>query len=136
VYSSVWINVVSILAMFEISRAVDTAPDEVLVSEEQFTNTTVWYGHLTRLIVQQADNTCLPVGPSRSRVQSSRPLRKQRSYLWDYTRDETSYIGMVEILDSCPLESFKQVFSVLTTYSPLMRFRGRLVNSVSLVASW
>jgi hypothetical protein len=43
-------DIVSILAMFEISRAVDTAPEEVLVSEEQYTDTTISYGHLSRLI--------------------------------------------------------------------------------------
>ena len=105
VYSSLWINIVSILAMFEISRAVDTAPDEVLISEEQFTNTTVRYSRLLKLIDQQADTNCLPVGQRCSSVQSSHTLRR-KGFSWDWTSDETSFIGMLEILSSCPSTTF------------------------------
>jgi cytochrome P450 len=40
-FASLWINIASILATFEISRAADSAPDEVLGSEEQYTDAVV-----------------------------------------------------------------------------------------------
>ena len=40
-FASLWINIASILATFEISRATDSAPDKALGSEEQYTGAIV-----------------------------------------------------------------------------------------------
>ena len=86
-FASLWINIASILAMFKISRAADSAPDQVLSSEEQFTNTLVRYDRLPSLIDQQAD-TSFPACQSRLNVRSNHALRRQRNWSPDYYLDD------------------------------------------------
>jgi hypothetical protein len=61
-------NIASILATFEISRVADSAPDQGLGSEKQFTDTLVRYDRLSNLNDQAADTNCLLVDRSRSDV--------------------------------------------------------------------
>jgi hypothetical protein len=95
VYASLWINIASILATFEISRAADSAPHGVLSSDEQFTAEFVRYIRLPSFIDRQADTNCLPVGRSRSNVRSNHALRRRRNWSLDCKVDEVKHIKVL-----------------------------------------
>jgi hypothetical protein len=88
-------NLASILATFEISRVADSAPDQVLDSEKQFTDTLVRYDRLSNLIGQAADTNCLLVGRSRSDVRSNHALRRRRNWSLDCKVDEVKHIKVL-----------------------------------------